>query len=482
MRKRIRLGGQSKDFDSRQSREDVINAYIETDDTGQFQRLINTPGFVDFITLGSGPIRGLHVAADVLYVVSGGEFYRLSVNPVGSVQAEIKGTVAGFSGPVRLASVGTDEPQVMALTNGRGFIYKNSDDSFAEVTDLSFDPDFSITSFNQRFWFNKPNSNEFFASEILDGFSYDPLFFASAENSSDELRYVEAMNTGLYLFGSRSIEVWQDTQRGEFSLRRVTGSTIDRGLGAKASITRWENTLFFLADDFTIRQLGSSGYKKISNLSFEEDVSTYSFPDRAEGFFVDNPHYKAYVVNFPGEGVTWVYDVERSSWHKRDSEGIDGWRINTSTIIFDKVILGDKLNGKLYSMDENVFSEAGEFMKTVWLTPPVRVDEASFTMSRLELFPEVGVGLIGNVDEVGQIENLPLDPKIKLRISRDGGNNWVGFPDRSLGRVGDFKKKVVWRNLGRIRRGQNMVFEFTITDEVKRDVYAAYVDVEIGTG
>jgi len=108
----IPLGGASKDYDSRQSREEAINCYIETDG-GNFRSLKRVPLFKDFITLGSGPIRGMHVAAGVLYVVSGPTLYRVVVTPVGSVQKTAKGTVTGFTGPVTISSIGTDTPEVM---------------------------------------------------------------------------------------------------------------------------------------------------------------------------------------------------------------------------------------------------------------------------------------------------------------------------------------------------------------------------------
>ena len=257
MRQRITLGGWQGDYQSRKARNTAINCYIEASDDGSFARIRKATGLNDFFTFGNGPVRGLHVANDVLYAVAGSEFWRIVITPVGAVAGEKKGDVAGFSGPIRISSIGTDEPQVMALTNTRGFIYKNSDDTFAGVTDLDFDPDFSVTSFNQRFWFNKPNSNEFFASDILDGFSYDPLFFASAENDSDPLEYVQALNTQLFLMGSRSIEAWQDTGASTgFPLRRITGATLNRGIGAQASVANFENSIFFLADDFTVRRVG----------------------------------------------------------------------------------------------------------------------------------------------------------------------------------------------------------------------------------
>jgi len=481
VRTRIPLGGSSKDFESRYSREEVINLYKETDDAGTFQRLLRAPGFVDFITLGTGPIRGMHVAADVLYVVSGSGFYRVSVNPVGSVQADLKGTVAGFTGPVRLASIGTDQPQVMALTNRRGFIYDESNDTFGEVTDANFDPDFSVTAFNQRFWFNKPDSNEFFASDILDGFTYDPLFFASAENKPDTLEYVIALNTELYLFGQRTIERWQETgQATGFSVRRITGATINRGIGARASVVQWENNIFFLADDFTVRKIGGGGYEKISDLSFEEQIRDYSFPDRAEAFFLDNPHHKIYCITFPAEGVTWCYDVSTGLWHKRESNDIGRWRISTAELIFDRVILGDYANGNLYVLDENEYSEAGVETPAIWRTPGLSNKDAPFTCSRLEIFPEVGVGTDNNVDEIGQKSNNSLDPEIRLRVSKNGGRTWISKSNRNLGRIGEYVQKVIWRNIGRVNRGQALVFEFSVNDNVKTEIYEGYVDVQKG--
>lgn len=486
MRERIQIGGRSRDFESRYSREEVINCYIDSDAQGEFKRLVRLPGFDDYITIGTGQIRALHVANNVLYAISGQEAYRISATNVGGVQSELLGNVAGFSGPARIASIGTDEPQVMFLTNNRGFVYKNSDQSFTEVTDVDFDPDFSVTAFNQRFWFNKPNSNEFFASDILDGLSYDPLFFASAENKPDPLVYVQSLNTELYLFGTRTIERWQDTGATQgFPLRRITGSTIDRGLGAKASIATWETNIFFLADDFTVRKIGANGYEKISNLSFEEDVQDYSFPETAEGFFVDRPDHKIYYITFPRDGVTWGYNVTDGVWMKRSSKSedvdLDRWRIGSSASIFNKIILGDSVaTGKLYVLNQNTYSEAGIETPMKWVTPPVKYEKGSMTISRLELFPEVGVGTVNQVNNIGIKEPLPLEPKVRLRVSKDGGVTFTGKKDRGLGRVGDRKKKVIWRNMGRVKRGQALVFEFSVNDDVKTEFYEAWLDVELG--
>ena len=487
MRKPIPLGGQSRDYHSRLSREQVINAYIQINKDGSFKRISGTPGFTHSITLGTGPIRCTHIAAGVLYVVSGNEFYRVGVAANGGINATLKGEVAGFNGPCTMDSIGTDFPQVMALTNGRGFIYDTSTDLLTEVTDVDFTPDYSVASFNGRFWFNKPDSNEFFASDILDGFVYDPLFFASAENNPDKLAYILAVGTELVLMGTQSIERWQDIGiTTGFYMRRITGGTISRGVGARASVVQWENTVFWLADDFTVRMLSGGQMQKISDLALDLDVQSYNFPERAYGKFIDSPYYKCYCITFPGNDVEWCYDVMTGAWHQRDSIGVDGWRISDCAIIFNQVYLGDKLNGNLYIMERDVYTENGSTMAMTVRTPPIGNFEAPITVSRLELIADAGVGLISNQvpgltnNTGGPIySNEPIKPKIGLKVLKNGKNPKIKA-DRSLGRIGDDGHKIIWRALGRVRRTDSMMFEFTITDPVERNLYKAEIDTEVG--
>jgi len=289
------------------------------------------------------------------------------------------------------------------------------------------------------------------------------------------------MNTELYLFGSRTIERWQDTGVSTgFPLRRISGATQQRGLGAKASVATWQNSIFFLADDFTVQTISGGQMQKISNLELDEKVKEYSFPERAEAFFIDDTQHKVYCLTFPGNGVTWCYDVSTGLWHNRSSVDVDGWRINSSALIFNQVVMGDKKNGKLYALSDTTYKEGTVETPVIFTTPPFRSDEGNFTMTRLELICEVGVGTIEDTDETGVKQPDTLEPIVSMRMSKDGGETWGSWKDRSLGRIGRRDTKVIWRGGGRVVRTQNLVFQFLINDPVKFEAYALYVDVEPG--
>lgn len=482
MKKQLRIGGRSKNMQSRRSHEDVINCYLEADANGDFKRLTRAPGFTLLSAVGDGPIRGMLVASNALYVVSGNDFYRCTVSPFGALNATLVGAISGQTGPITMAAVGTDLPQIQILTSGTGYIYDESTDVLTEITDVSYTPDYQVTSFNQRFYLNKPDSNEFFGSDILDGLNYDPLFFASAENNPDPLVALQALNTELVLLGNQSIEQFQDigVDTG-FPLRRIQGATINRGCAAARSLAQFEGTLYWLADDYTVRALSDGGMQKPSDLPLEDAITRYTSPTQAFGFFVDYPFYKCYCLTFPQNDVTWCYDVMRGMWHKRKSTGVDGWRIGSSVNYSNMVLLGDRFNGNIYMMDANVYTENGIETPMTWITPSTYMDEAAFTMSEMELIADAGVGPISNVmPGTGQILNEPVTPYLSAAISRDGGFTYRALADRSLGQVGDRKRRLVWRSLGRVRQTNDLVFKFSSSGDWPVNIYSAIADIEVG--
>lgn len=481
MRKPLTLAGTSADMHSRRSREELINCYLETDNNQTFIRISRVPQFVKLNTIGDGPIRGMYEANGLVYIVSGTEFYRCIQSPFGALTPQLKGTVSGNTGPITMASVGADVPQILVLTSGTGYIYKELDDSFTEITDPSFTPDYTVTSFNSRFWLNRPDSNEFFGSEVDDGLNYDALFYASADNVSDVLVATKAFNTELLQMGSKSIERWQDINIATgFPLRRVQGGTINRGVASARSIAQWESTLFWLADDLTIRSLNNSGMGHISDLSFETEVSNYAAPGSCIGFVVDYPYYKCYIITFLQDNVTWCYDIVRKAWHKRKSTDVAAWRVGSSLQTSNRTLLGDRFNGNVYGMDNTVYTEDGVITPMVFVTAPTRNDASSTTYSYLELIADMGVGGISNVNEIGQIKNSPIKPMISCARSIDGGFNYRWLEDRTLGAVGNRNNKIIWRDNIRVPRGNDLVHKFMASGDFPVNIYGAFVDAESG--
>lgn len=65
------------------------------------------------------------------------------------------------------------------------------------------------------------------------------------------------------------------------------------------------------------------------------------------------------------------------------------------------------------------------------------------------------------------------DPKIRMAYSDDGAYNFNNWRERSLGGVGEFLKRIIWRRLGSTR---HRTYAFEVTDDVKVTLISASVE------
>jgi hypothetical protein len=80
--------------------------------------LNRAPGLNFEVQVGDGPIRGMWVLGDNLYVVSRDKLYRVSPSYV----VTLLGLVSGVAGPVSMADNGT---QLFVACNGPSYIYNH---------------------------------------------------------------------------------------------------------------------------------------------------------------------------------------------------------------------------------------------------------------------------------------------------------------------------------------------------------------------
>jgi hypothetical protein len=84
--------------------------------------------------------------------------------------------------------------------------------------------------------------------------------------------------------------------------------------------------------------------------------------------------------------------------------------------------------------------------------------------NKLEILLENGVGL-----QTGQ----GVNPIASLQLSRDGAKTWSGTIQSSMGAVGQYQTKVVFRRLG---VADQMTFRLSISDPVKISLIGAYLE------
>lgn len=443
------------------SAQRCVNFYMETapPDAKTQTPLLGVPGISLFGTAGTGPVRGLHVMADVLYAVSGSTLY--SVSPLGVV------TDLGdidVNGRVVMADNGT---QLCIATGTKGYIYTVSG-GLVEITSDAFYPTSSVAFQDGYFIFVRDGTQQFFISNILDGTTYDGDDFASAESSPDNLVAVASHYRELWLFGAETTEVWYNSGAADFPFARNPGVYIERGCGARHSVAQDDNTLFWLGNDRLIYRAEERIPRRISTYAIEQALEKYQSVANAFAFTYTYRGHKFYTLTLPNQ--TWVYDISTGLWHERKSgvEEFSSWRASCYQFAYGKHIVGDSLSGKIGILDAEKFDEFGNVLQGYITSPPIHSDRKRLFMSSFELDMETGVGPLNG-----------LDPQYMLEYSDDGGRSFKTRQDfRSAGKMGEYLTRVRWTRLGSFR---DRIFRLTISDPVRRTILGAHADIEMGT-
>jgi hypothetical protein len=431
--------------------------------------LNRAPGLKFLATIGNGPVRGLWVLkADPTraFVVSGNQFFEID----SSYTATLRGTVGG-TGPVSMVDNGT---QIFIATNPNGYIFNTSTNVFAQITDPDFPGAVTVAYLDGYFIFNPPNSQRFYLTALLDGTSVDPLDFASAEGSSDGLVALIVDHRELWLFGTDSIEVWYDAGLSDFPFVRIQGAFNELGCAAPYSVAKLDNGLFWLGSDargkgIVYRAEGYTG-KRMSTHAVEWQIQQYGDISDAIGYTYQQDGHAFYVLIFPSANTTWVFDVATQAWHER-AGFVNGdftrHRSNCQMAYNNEVIVGDYQNGNIYSFDLDVYADNGQIQKWLrsWRALPTGQNNLKRTTQHsMQLDCETGVGL-----NVGQGE----DPQAMLRWSDDGGHTYSNEHWKSLGKIGVFQRRAIWRRLGMTLKLRDRVYEVSGTDPVKIAIVGA---------
>ena len=141
-----------------------------------------------------------------------------------------------------------------------------------------------------------------------------------------------------------------------------------------------------------------------------------------------------------------------------------------------EIVVGDYDNGNLYAFDLDVYADNGNPQK--WLRSWRALSSDQNTLKRtaqhsLQLDCETGVGLA-----TGQGSN----PQAMLRWSDDGGHTWSNEHWTSMGAIGSFGTRAIWRRLGMTEKIRDRVYEVSGTDPVKVAIVGAELSISPTNG
>ena len=464
-----------------------VNFYVlkNPNDAKSPNALIGTPGKSLAFTAGAGPIRGMHVFNGQLLVVSGGSVY--TINTAGTVTPVANGTLSTSTSRVSIQDNGlapTGGNQTMIVDGTGGYIY-NANGTFSAISGGGWPANGADTCcfIDGYFMMNVGGgSGQFQQSALYDGTTWASANKSTADNFPDLLLSVFNNHGQLWLFGEYTTEIWYDAGYGTPTFQRLPGAVLEYGAAARWSIAKGNNSIFWLATQKNGDQgevvgvVEANGYSPvvISPDAINTKISQASVISDAFGYYYTENGHGFYALTFPTANFTIVFDTVTKMWHERSSYNGAPYTIgrdlgNCYAYFNGMHLVGDYQSGNIYEVSSSFYSENGNPIVSMRTAQHMADKDNlnSFFIHRLQIDGETGVG-----------DNTIVNPQASLSWSDDGGHTWSSEYQTSIGAIGGYKTRMIWRRLGYSR---DRVFKLTISDSVKKVILGATVEAEKGS-
>lgn len=404
----------------------------------------------------AAPCRGLHNVEGVLFGVVGATLYTWSTTGV----ATALGTVPGVERVSMAHNQVAGGNQLAIAANNAGYVYDTTKGTLTQITSEGFPGALYFVFIDSYIVGVDPTRNFIFNSALADAFTYNSLDRAQAEAQPDKITGLAVTHDELWVFGERTIQPFTDTGAAQAPFESSSNTVIEVGCANGRTICNLDNSLFWLGNDGIVYRANGYTPMRISTHPVEQAISECDF-NGAFAFVFESRGHKVYYLTFP-DGNTWGYDAASNEWHRRESYGMDRWRMNDLVYWNGQWIGADYVNGQLYLLDWDTQNEAGVTMERLRAIAPIVDADNPMIINGIDV-----------IADSGQPSSGPVS--MDIRYSRDAGHNWSDWRKMLLGKTGSFMQRLQMRRFG---RGRQWVFEFRVTDDVRADILGAAIMLE----
>ena len=309
-----------------------------------------------------------------------------------------------------------------------------------------------------------------------EGGLFSPLQYATAEGSPDNLVAIVKTNNEMVLVGDKSTEIWYNSGASPFPFQRMQSAFFDIGTVVKYSVVANGEDVFWLGANSQGQGcvMHANGYipSRISTHSIEYMIGQLGRIDDAVGWTYQQEGHFFYVLTFPTGNRTFVFDTTTGLWHERgylnSISGANDKHRGICAVNYNQLVyVGDWQNGNIYQLDLNTYTDNGNLIKRIRTCPHIHYEMKRMFYHEFELDCIKGQGLV-----LGQ----GSDPQAMLKWSNDAGFTWSSERWESVGKMGEYKTRIHWHQLGSSR---DRVFQLVVTDPIAWILINAWLDVEV---
>jgi hypothetical protein len=427
------------------SSEALVNLYPEqgAGDGRTAIALRSVPGEASFANTTAPLVRASAAVGGEIYIAANAGLYSVQSDGTSSLHAPIADS--------SITTISENGSNVTIAADGNYYVWDGSSISQPSggiLTNIG-----AVAYMEQYTILIERNGNRFEWTDPADPKTRNALYFTSADGRNDNCLRGIADKRYLYIFKERSIEIWYNTgASGASAFVRLGGGVIDQGLKSYSLVTRFDQGVFFIGDDGVAYIMSGGQLQSVSTPPVNVDIDA-STP--VQVMYYEDRGHKFCVVRF-SDRPAWVYDLTTLLWHRRASlDPASAWdTVNIVSAWGNYYAM--KNDGNVHLISRTDTDVAGELPRRM-ISKPLYMAGRKFTVSEMELLARVGASDLGR------------DAVAILRTSWDGGLTWSREDTRSLGDLGDYSTRAIWRRLG---RGVQFAAEITVTDPADITLYS----------
>lgn len=463
--------------------DQAINIYTETRQVPGSAKTIaifGTPGRVVQTSVPTKANRGWYTLNGQTWTVVGNVLYEYDVaGATYTVRATIPddGKMCSFAGNGK----GGDQ---LGVCGGGALTVLDLTSNVATTASLPF-PDPVMIVFQDGYGLiNQGDSPKTYFSALEDLTDWDPIDFFTRSGTADNIVGLAVSRDRVWTLGGKTTTLYYDSGDADTPWVPYPGTTAQVGLVNPQALGIYNDVLYWVAESSkgqrrVVRATDPSP-EEISTPPINDWLARCSTLEDAEMLIYEQGGHPFICITAPSSPdaiQTYCFDAKENLWHARagwdDVNGVwTRWGARGCTAADGTVLVGDYATGDLSELDLDTYQDNGEILKRQRTAPYLASENQWLFVDQFQLAAQVGVGIPSGQGSA---------PTVELEISRDGSHTFVSAGSRSLGAIGRYLDRVVWRMLGRFR-ADLMVFRVSQTDPVKCAWLGAWVSAKPGTG
>jgi hypothetical protein len=449
--------------------------------------LFQPPGLKQLVDSGLGANRGSVRVDGVPYFINGNTLCSMSSTYVITTHGTIAGT-GNVSIAVNSKNVDTGSHYiVIVVPGGNAYAFATNPGTLTQITDVDFRTSDTVVFKNALFLFSSSDGAVFFNSAINDPLNYDALEFGAAEISNDKIVALHVNHDELFVIGEETCELFQYIAGVGFPYASIPGANIQKGAHARFSPIEFDNTFLFAGGGLNEQTAfwkvtGSSSAQKISTDAIDTEIQKFNKAEIESLFTETLARHGQFLALFTIESTripsrTFVYNATASAylqsniWFELQTGPSDNrFRVQSIVRAYGKLLVGDQSTGIIGELDTDTLDYYGEEIYRLSTTSPFSQNGQAVFAGEFEATMQAGMGLT-----TGQ----GSDPQMRMSFSDDGGRTISDEFSRSIGKIGEYGHRSIWRQQGRFPVSR--MITLVVTDKVRANLIRLAATPQVGS-